>query len=59
MSARPQGAACQGCGAPGGSYGVAGDGLRACAGRPKGLGPVTALTPTAVIRPMAGGVPLG
>ncbi len=59
MSGGLQGEACQGDGAPAGGHGVAGGGLRACPGMPKGLGTVTALAPTALLRPMAGGSPLG
>ena len=59
MSASPQGAACQGYGTPAGGSGVAGDGLRVCSGVSNGLGTVTVLAPTAVIRPLAGGMPWG
>jgi hypothetical protein len=57
MSARPPEAAWQGYGVPAGGWGTARDGLRVCSGGPKGLGTVTALVPTAVLRPLAGGMP--
>jgi hypothetical protein len=57
MSARPPEAACQGYGVPAGGWGTARNGLRVCCGGPKGLGTVTALVPTAVLRPLAGGMP--
>jgi hypothetical protein len=59
MSGGPQGEAWQGAGAPAGGAGGAGGGLRAGAGRPKRLGTVTALAPTALLQPLAGGSPLG
>jgi len=59
MSARPQEAACQGCGVPAGGGGTARDGPRVCSGGPNGLGTVTALVPRAVLRPLAGGMPSG
>jgi hypothetical protein len=54
-----QGVACQGCRVSADGCGTACDGLRVCSGVPKGLGPVTALAPTAVLRPLAGRMPWG
>ena len=59
MSARPQEAACQGCGVPAGGGGPARAGLRVCSGVLNGLGTVTACAPTAVLSPLAGGMPWG